>query len=246
MRRSSGTKLFLGLLATVFALYVAIVSYHILGPELRATDDSLLAQCRLLCEKYGLVPTGNIAVDANAYLAATHTNRLTASLSEILADPSFQPQPTQSHPLIGQPAPEFTLKDSTDADRSLAEWSSKGPVVVVVYYGYGCNHCVAQLFAIDRDLALFHELGAEVVAMSPDATQHTREKFAEYGPFSFPVLSDPDSKTAAAYSVYDGKDLDHGTFVIKGGKIVWANSGNEPFLDNKTLLHVIAKDGPKG
>jgi peroxiredoxin len=237
--RSAGTKLFLAFLASTFVLYVGLVSYHILGPELRATDDSVLARCRLMCQKYGLVPTGNIAADANAYLAATQTKQLTEGLADILNDQAFTPVATQPHPLVGQPAPQFTLKDSTDASRSLRDWTSRGPVVLIVYYGYGCNHCVAQLFAIDKDLSLFHELGAEVVALSSDSTEHTREKFKEYGPFGFPVLSDPDNKTAAAYGVYDGKELDHTTFVFKGGKVVWANSGNEPFLDNKTLLRAL-------
>ncbi|WP_231754259.1 peroxiredoxin family protein [Caulifigura coniformis] len=239
MRRNLGTRLFLGLLAAVAILYASLVSYHILGPELRATDADLLAQCRLLCQKYGLVPTGNIAADAEAYLAATQTKPLSAGLSEILNDASFQPVPSQQHPLIGKPAPAFALKDSKDVERSFSEWSSRGPVIVVVYYGYGCNHCVAQLFAIDKDLELFHELGAEVVAMSSDSTEHTRDRFKEYGEFHFPVLSDPENKTAASFGVFDGKELDHGTFVVKDGRVVWANTGNEPFLDNKTLLHVL-------
>jgi hypothetical protein len=36
--------------------------------------------------------------------------------------------------------------------------------------------------------------------------------------------------------------MDHGTFVLdRHGKVIWSQQGGEPWLDNKTLLHVIAK-----
>ena len=74
------------------------------------------------------------------------------------------PTPTQDHRLVGKPAPEFTLTSSDGSPVTLKSLVAKGPVVLVFYYGYYCDHCVAQLYAINQDLAYFKELGAEVAA----------------------------------------------------------------------------------
>jgi hypothetical protein len=35
--------------------------------------------------------------------------------------------------------------------------------------------------------------------------------------------------------------MNHGTFIVdRNGKVIWGTQGKEPFLDNKTLLNVIA------
>jgi len=115
----------------------------------------------------------------------------------------------------------------------------KGPVVLVFYYGYLCDHCVSQLFAIDKDLARFRELGATVLAISPDTAELTRSRFKQYGAFAFPVLSDPGNKVATKYETYvpsatagQEGDLLHGTFIIsRQGKIVWTNRGEAPFTE---------------
>ncbi|MCA9063123.1 MAG: redoxin domain-containing protein [Planctomycetaceae bacterium] len=107
----------------------------------------------------------------------------------------------------------------------------QGPIVPVFYYGYNCSHCVAQLFALQKDLEYFHELGAEVVAISGDKPEFTREPSAEYGGFTFPVLFDPDS-VSEAWGVYvrpselQQEDLLHGTLAIdRCGTVVFANRG---------------------
>lgn len=239
---TSHKRAFFTILSIIVLMYGAILAYDIATPPRASADDAgLLEACRQLCAEYGLVPTGHIRDDANAYLAATQTTKLTDALSAILADDSFRPVSTQPHSLVQQSAPHFSLHDSDNAPRSLTEWSGR-PMVLVFYYGYGCSHCVAQLFAIDKDLPLFRELGAQVIALSADTPEHTRKRFGKYGAFDFPVLSDPENGVAAAYGVAEGERLDHGTFVINSdGKVVWAYQGGTPFLDNRTLLHVIAK-----
>jgi peroxiredoxin len=63
------------------------------------------------------------------------------------------------------------------------------------------------------------------------------------------VLADPDNKVAEKYELYTpncepGKKggLMHGTLVInRQGKIIWTNRGDEPFTENRTLLHEVAR-----
>jgi peroxiredoxin len=197
----------------------------------------------------GTPPKRDLAAEARADLERRNFRPLSEPLQALIADQKYRPIPTQTHPLLLGPAPAFTLRDVNGADWSLARELKTGPVVLVFYYGYHCNHCVSQLFGIDKDIARFGELGVRLAAISADGPELTRERFAEYGAFQFPVLSDPGNKVAEKYGVYtpnakagEEGDLMHGTFVIsRQGKVVWTNRGDNPFIDNRTLLHEIAR-----
>jgi peroxiredoxin len=133
-------------------------------------------------------------------------------------------------------------------EQKLSELGKGRPVVVVFYLGYGCSHCVAQLLALDKDLHYFSELDADIVAISSDSSEHTAEKYKEYGEFHFPVLADVDYAVAQKWGVYQPETderpefMNHGTFIVDShGKVIWGAQGKEPFLDNETLLHVVAK-----
>jgi len=194
-------------------------------------------------------PRRDLAQEARDDLERRSFRPLSAPLAALLIDTSFEPTPTQAHPLLLQQAPDFTLLDVNGKHISLTGEFKKGPVVLVFYYGYLCDHCVSQLFAIDKDLARFRELGATVLAISPDTAELTRSRFKQYGAFAFPVLSDPGNKVATKYETYvpsatagQEGDLLHGTFIIsRQGKIVWTNRGEAPFTENRTLLHEIAR-----
>lgn len=248
IRSRLGQRLFLGFLFTVGGLYAVLMVYHayvISQPQEVpfAEKMGLLEECRQVCMRYGLLTTGHIKNDANAYLAKVGAKRLPEDLALILADKGSQPVATQPDPLLGKPAPDFELLDVNGQLQTLSNIRGGGPAIVVFYYGYGCSHCVAQLFGLQKDLKQFEELGVPIVAISPDTPDHTAEKYKEYGPFTFPVLSDPDNKAAFAYGTYVAasenkpEKLVHGTFLISPeGTIEWANTGNEPFVDNKSLL----------
>ena len=248
-----GRQLFLMFLGFVTVFYGVILAYHRLVPRRSTTEPNspgvnLLERCRELCLAYGLVPTGHIANDAKAYLRSEKSRPLIEPLHEILTDAKFVPQESQPHVLLGKTAPDFELPDEGGSPVTLKALLNEGPVVVVFYYGYHCNHCVGQLFGLNEDLHRFTEMGTQVVAISGDPVDLTAKRFEEYGRFGFPVLSDKANRVARQYDVFqpeaDGKPETqlHGTFVIDSdGTVLWSNSGNKPFLDNKTLLTIIAR-----
>lgn len=247
--RDLNTRIFLGFLGVIATVYAVILVYHATNPpEASAENSGLLEQCRQICMQYGLLSTGHIRNDAEAYLRAAQKRRLTDGLSVVLAETAFVPEASQSHSLLEKAAPNFTLPDVSRVSRELSQLGKDRPIVVVFYLGYGCSHCVAQLLALDKDQHYFRELDADIVAISSDTSDHTAEKYKEYGEFHFPVLADVDYAVSAQWGVYQPETEDksefmkHGTFVVdRSDKVVWAAVGNEPFLDNKTLLHVIAK-----
>ncbi|HVX61595.1 MAG TPA: peroxiredoxin family protein [Pirellulales bacterium] len=242
-----GSLLFGAICSLAFLYYHGNASQALKASEGDA-DFGVLEQCRQFCEQYGLLPSGRLDDDARAFLKAAKHQPLSDGLREVLADESFVPAESQAHPLLHKTAPEFSLRDDQRTLVTLSELRREGPVLVVFYYGYYCSHCVAQLFGISDDMAHFRELGVQVVAISADSPEETAEKLAEYGRFEFPVLSDPDNAVAGNYGTYfpagGGADeqLQHGTFVVdRNGQIVWANRGPAPFIDNKSLLYVLAR-----
>lgn len=247
--REWGMKIFLGFLFFIACAYAAMLIYHVSRPPGTVAEDAgIMEQCRQICLRYGLVSTGNVRDDAEAYLQVAQKQQLTAELSQILSETEFEPVASQQHPLLNQNAPAITLSDDAGNLQSLSRIGKNGPVVVVFYLGYGCSHCVAQLISLDKDLHYFHELKAEIVAISSDTPEHTAERFQEYGRFHFPVLADVDHAAAQLWNVYQPETEDqpefsrHGTFILdRTGRVIWAAMGTEPFLDNKSLLHIIAR-----
>ncbi len=166
-----------------------------------------------------------------------------------VADPKVEELiKSQDHPRLGRSAPVFELSDYLGRRWRLEDQLAKGPIVLMFYEGYNCPNCVRQLRALDDDLARFHALGAEVIAISSDPPQTTKERFEKYRAFSFPVLSDPENRIAQlfglAISYKDGKltDRQHGAFVIgRNGTITWTYYGEEPFKSNRTLLYELER-----
>jgi peroxiredoxin len=173
---------------------------------------------------------------------------LSEELEKLINDPKFTPMATQASPLLGQDAPDFALPVVGGEEWKFSQ-RKRGPLLLVFYYGYHCPHCVSQLYALDKDIAKFKELGVEVVAISPDTTAHTLGKYREFEKeFGFTVLSDEDNEVARKYGAYrpgpkgEQGELSHATFVIsREGKVLWLNKGAEPFTDNRTLLVELAK-----
>lgn len=151
---------------------------------------------------------------------------------------------TQAHPLLGQPAPVFTLTDQGGQPWNLAERLAAGPLVLVFYLGYSCNACVHNLVELSVDRDRFAALGAEIVAVSSDAPEFTREQFERFGALKFPVLSDPEHRVAEAYDTLRPADAGksavplHATFIVgQDGCVQWAQCGDLPFRGNMSLLY---------
>jgi peroxiredoxin len=155
---------------------------------------------------------------------------------------------TQNHRLLGHAAPDFTLYDHLGRPWNLRGRLARGPIVLVFYLGYFCSACVHDLFELNADLERFHTLGTEVVVISGDSPELTRQQFEKYGAFGFPVLSDPDHAVAQSYGTFrpakdpEPEELLHGTFVIgRDEQVHWVSGGDTPFRVNMALLYELAR-----
>ncbi|MEV0901155.1 peroxiredoxin [Actinoplanes sp. NPDC049802] len=100
----------------------------------------------------------------------------------------------------GDIAPDFELPDQDGTPRRLTDLLADGPVVLFFYPGAMTPGCTAEACHF-RDLAAeFRAAGVQRVGISKDPVEK-QKLFAETYTFDYPLLSDPDSATIAAYGV---------------------------------------------
>jgi peroxiredoxin Q/BCP len=108
---------------------------------------------------------------------------------------------------VGAVAPGFRLGgiDGSGRPDGRGAWSLedlRGSVVALVFYPADSSPvCTVQLTTYTNDIGRFRDVGAEVLAISPQPID-THERFArENGGFAFPLLSDVDHQVARDYGV---------------------------------------------
>ena len=126
---------------------------------------------------------------------------------------------------LGQPAPDFTLKDQHGQDVTLSGFSGRRSVVLVFYPYAFSGICTSELRALRDDLPSFHNNDVALLAVSCDPMYALRV-FSERDGLTYPLLSDfwPHGAVAQAYGVFDERKgcAVRGTFVIdKAGTVRW-------------------------
>ena len=109
--------------------------------------------------------------------------------------------PTVIRPvLVGHPAPAFTLT-TLDGDRTVGLASLRGQVVLVNFWASWCVPCRVEQPALRQLWERYRDQGAVVLGVSfEDAVSSARSSATQYGS-TWPLLSDPGSRTAIAYGV---------------------------------------------
>lgn len=136
---------------------------------------------------------------------------------------------------VGSPAPDFTLPDALGKPVTLSHLLEHGPVVVTFYRGEWCPYCNLQMRALQTALPEFQELGASLVAISPQAPDHSLS-LTEKHALTFAVLSDADQAVIRAY---------HLQFTLAGDLEdlqvnVWHNDPRDHNADHSATLPVPA------
>jgi len=130
-------------------------------------------------------------------------------------------------PVIGKPAPDFTLPSTTGENVSLRQFKGKKTVILYFYPKDDTPGCTKE--ACDfRDLsAEFEKFGAVILGVSNDPMD-AHQKFREKHHLPFPLLSDEDASVSKLYGVFKQKNvygkksmgIERTTFVIdKTGRI---------------------------
>ena len=110
-----------------------------------------------------------------------------------------------TNPSVGDLAPEFTLPGSDftpegHRDYRLSEYRGR-PVVLVFYPADNSPVCTVQLTKYTADISQLDEVGAQVLALSPQPVDVHDGFSAAQGGFKFPLLADEDKAVGSAYGV---------------------------------------------
>jgi peroxiredoxin len=101
---------------------------------------------------------------------------------------------------VGQRAPAFALPDAFGNEVALKILLAKGPVIISFYRGEWCPFCNIELRSFQRELPKIEELGATLIAISPEKPDHGIVA-AEKNNLTFPVLSDFGNKVAQQFGI---------------------------------------------
>jgi peroxiredoxin len=126
---------------------------------------------------------------------------------------------------VGEPAPEFALKDQNNQVVSLADFRGVKNVVLIFYPYAFTRVCEGELCAIRDDLSSFQNDDVQVLTVSVD-TPFAHKVWAEREGFTFPLLADfwPHGAVAEQYGVLDERSglALRGTFIVdKGGRVAY-------------------------
>lgn len=168
-------------------------------------------------------PATDPHVDSDVLVGTTRRRRwawigllvpLIAVAAVVLTDALIKQPPSA---VIGQPAPDFTLPDTTGGTESLDEALTEGSEGVVVYFsmGVGCGGCFAQIPEITDELASH---GLRLVSVMVDDAEIARVEAGRYGATT-PIALDADRTVSEAYGMlgaYGHGDRPSHSFALVG------------------------------
>lgn len=131
-------------------------------------------------------------------------------------------------PEVGQPAPEFTLKDSTGQEHSLADF--KGKTVVLEWYNFGCpfvakHYDTKNMQNLQKEATDDGVVWLSIISSAPGKQGHltpeqAEAKKAEVGAASTALLIDEDGTVGKAYDAKTTPEMfvinAEGVLVYKG------------------------------
>jgi peroxiredoxin len=103
-------------------------------------------------------------------------------------------------PNAGDAATDFELPDARGKTVRLSDRLADGPVVISFYRGGWCPYCNLELHALQEHLPQFEQLGASLVAISPQVPDESLNT-AEKNELTFSVLSDVGNAVARQYGL---------------------------------------------
>ncbi len=101
---------------------------------------------------------------------------------------------------VGDVAPDFVLPDAAGRDVRLSDMLSAGPVALSFYRGAWCPYCNIELRALQEALDGFHDVGATLVAISPNLPDGSMT-VTERHELEYPILSDIGNKIASEFGL---------------------------------------------
>lgn len=148
-------------------------------------------------------------------------------------------------PVVGDEAPDFTLRSATGREVTLSSYRGRQPVLLAFFPIAFTSTCTAELCAIAEDYGAFADTGVEVLPISVDSTATLRAYRDAYD-LKVDLLSDFRRTTTAAWGLLiEEKFYSRRAYFLidEAGVVRWAHveerTGDK--RDNAELLAAIAR-----
>ena len=147
---------------------------------------------------------------------------------------------------VGQPAPEFALKDQSMQEVKLADFKGKKNVVLMFYPLDWSPVCTNEHSCMVGDMQQFEKLNAQVLGLSVDSAW-SHKAFAEKMSIGYPLLADfhPRGAVAEKFGMYlaDKGITGRAVAIIdKQGQVAWFKQYDIPQLpDIKEVAAALAQ-----
>jgi peroxiredoxin Q/BCP len=125
---------------------------------------------------------------------------MTLDINVKLQQQEIENAAAETSPVVGKPAPDFTIPDQNQKPVTLS--SMRGRWVVLYFYPKdGTTGCTIEAKEFTELLPRFHELNAEVLGISEDSAQSHCD-FIDQHDLELTLLSDPDHKVMESYGAW--------------------------------------------
>jgi len=101
---------------------------------------------------------------------------------------------------VGQPAPEFSLKDLSDQPVALSSFRDR-KVVVLDFWATWCGPCRMAMPDLQELHDKFKDDGLEILSVNQGESAEQVRHFIEHKKYSFHVVLDPDTAVGDQYGV---------------------------------------------
>lgn len=148
----------------------------------------------------------------------------------------------KSAPQVGESLPEFLLPSDQGRLVSLSGLLADGPVVIVFRRGHWCPYCQIATASLARIEQKARDLGAKVVAITPDREQFSKE-LKSAASASFPILTDIDNGYALSVGLAISVGEEMRAFMSVRGRDLATYQGNDAWLLPIPATFVLDRQG---
>ena len=113
---------------------------------------------------------------------------------------------TSMLPVIGKPAPDFSLPSTTGETVSLRQFKGKKTVVLYFYPKDDTPGCTKEACEFRDQFGEFERHNVVVLGLSTDSME-AHQRFRDKHKLPFPLLVDEDAAVSKLYGVYKQKNL---------------------------------------
>jgi cytochrome c biogenesis protein CcmG/thiol:disulfide interchange protein DsbE len=104
-------------------------------------------------------------------------------------------------PLVGKPAPAFSLR-TLDGRSTVKLEDLRGQVVIVNFWASWCTECRVEHDALAAAWQRYRDAGVVLVGVDFQDTRADALAYMDQAAMTWPAVEDPGSRTALAYGVY--------------------------------------------